>query len=453
MAESVPPHDQYIDGVATRRPTTHTQSKAEILIEVPNVHSSKNGEHSLPLLRLSFCLRPYLKQVFFTLQSQSQLYMAQIDSRNSNIFQLIRSHQLDFLKKLLGYLLLRRFVRFFTVSASIATPQSQTTTTNSICFTYVWSQKTKSQVGVQSLVYGYVSFKSKKEAEAALISVQGKVLALFIIPLDSISRGFHNLFEVCSEEMVIGGCMVLTILGSVLNNNPKHILEIEGIIEEKSVDNFNVPMYSPTAKEVREVIEEEGSFWLEKLEVYEIAWDDDTNNINNNIDDDDIIDHKLLNRGKFVCGYMRAVMEPMSKQFGESVMDDLFHRFTQKVIQSLANENWNHTPSLNPRSGAKVSESELESGFRAGSRSKSRSRPKGPESKVQVLIEVWGQVWSQSRARSGSELRYGVGSGPGPGLRLGLGLSLGQDLWSKVRGPVTGVRSWVRGYVKAGFGF
>ncbi|KAF4363200.1 hypothetical protein F8388_020770 [Cannabis sativa] len=88
--------------------------------EVPNVHSSKNGEHSLPLLRLSFRLRPYLKQVFFTLQSQSQLCMAQIDSRNSNIFQLIRSHQ----KNLLGYLMLRSFVRFLIVSASIATPQN-----------------------------------------------------------------------------------------------------------------------------------------------------------------------------------------------------------------------------------------------------------------------------------------------------------------------------------------
>ncbi|KAM6581579.1 hypothetical protein CsatA_005353 [Cannabis sativa] len=171
--------------------------------------------------------------------------------------------------------------------------------------------------------------------------------------LTQFQEDFTTFLKCRSEEMVIGGCMVLTILGSVLNNNPKHILEIvgralndmvsEGIIEEKSVDNFNVPMYSPTAKEVREVIEEEGSFWLEKLEVYEIAWDDDTNNINNNIDDDDIIDQKLLNRGKFVCGYMRAVMEPiLSKQFGKSVMDDLFHRFTQKVIESLANENWNH---------------------------------------------------------------------------------------------------------------
>ncbi|KAF4371100.1 hypothetical protein F8388_020827 [Cannabis sativa] len=172
--------------------------------------------------------------------------------------------------------------------------------------------------------------------------------------LSQFQEDFTTFLKCRSEEMVIGGCMVLTILGSILNNNPKHILEIvgralndmvsEGIIEEISVDKFNVPMYSPTAKEVKEVIEEEGSFWLEKLEVYEIAWDDDTNNINNNIDDDDdIIDHKLLNRGKFVCGYMRAVMEPILSKHLEKVSWMIcFNRFTQKVIESLANENWNH---------------------------------------------------------------------------------------------------------------
>ena len=29
-------------------------------------------------------------------------------------------------------------------------------------------------------------------------------------------------------EMVIGGCMVLTVVGSITNNDPKHISEIVG---------------------------------------------------------------------------------------------------------------------------------------------------------------------------------------------------------------------------------
>ncbi|XP_030491596.1 uncharacterized protein LOC115707706 isoform X4 [Cannabis sativa] len=61
------------------------------------------------------------------------------DKDNSNIFQLIRSQQ----KNLLRYVLLRRFVRLLTVFASIATPQSQTTTTNSTCFSFfgLWASQ------------------------------------------------------------------------------------------------------------------------------------------------------------------------------------------------------------------------------------------------------------------------------------------------------------------------
>ncbi|XP_062079435.1 probable caffeine synthase MTL2 [Humulus lupulus] len=175
--------------------------------------------------------------------------------------------------------------------------------------------------------------------------------------LTQFQMDFTTFLKCRSKEMVIGGCMILTILGCIINNDPKHILEIvgrvlndmvsEGIIEEESVDYFNIPMYSPNEKEIREVIEDDGSFWLHKLEVYEIAWDagfseakGKTSNNTNINDDDDIDKHR---RGEFVCGYMRAVMEPiLTKQFGESVMDDLFQRFTQKVIESIANEHWQH---------------------------------------------------------------------------------------------------------------
>ncbi|XP_062080005.1 S-adenosyl-L-methionine:benzoic acid/salicylic acid carboxyl methyltransferase 1-like [Humulus lupulus] len=176
-----------------------------------------------------------------------------------------------------------------------------------------------------------------------------------------------------SEEMVIGGCMVLTMMGSAISNDPKHMLEIVGrvlndlvsqvcgtithlfsfviyfhiniakiifgIIEEKSVDNFNVPAYCPTEKEARKVIEEDGSFRLQKLEVFQLPWDagfnesKGKNDINNKYD-----------RGKYISDYIRAVLEPiLMKQFGESlIIDDFFERFTQKIIESIANENWHY---------------------------------------------------------------------------------------------------------------
>ncbi|XP_062079441.1 probable caffeine synthase MTL2 [Humulus lupulus] len=174
--------------------------------------------------------------------------------------------------------------------------------------------------------------------------------------LSQFQEDFTIFLRCRSEEMVVGGCMVLTIMGSVISNDPKHILEIvgrvlsdmvfEGIIEEKSVGNFNVPIYCPTVMEVRNMIEEEGSFWLRKLEAYELAWDTgfseaEAKTNNTNINDDDEVDK--LNRGTYVSNYMRAVLEPiMIKHFGKSVMDDLFERFTQKIIEFTANENWPH---------------------------------------------------------------------------------------------------------------
>ena len=105
-------------------------------------------------------------------------------------------------------------------------------------------------------------------------------------------------------------------------------------------------MYCPTTKEVRKVIEDEGSFRLQKLEVFKLAWDvgfdeeNQKNNDNISVDDDDTYKY---NRGKYVSNYMRAVLEPIFKQqFGENVMDDLFERFTHKIIESIANENWHY---------------------------------------------------------------------------------------------------------------
>ncbi|KAM6581593.1 hypothetical protein CsatA_005367 [Cannabis sativa] len=170
--------------------------------------------------------------------------------------------------------------------------------------------------------------------------------------LAQFEEDFRTFLRCRSEEIVVGGCMVLTMLGSIISNDPKHLMEImgrafndmvsEGIIEEKSVDDFNMPVYCPTAKEVTKIIEDEGSFKLKKLQVHQLPWDTGfnyDNNIDVNVNDDD----DKYNRGKYVSDYMRAVMEPIcEKQFGESVMDDYFDRFTHKIIESMAKENWQY---------------------------------------------------------------------------------------------------------------
>ncbi|KAE8702686.1 hypothetical protein F3Y22_tig00110482pilonHSYRG00642 [Hibiscus syriacus] len=55
----------------------------------------------------------------------------------------------------------------------------------------------------------------------------------------------------------------------------KSLLDLvaKGLVQESDVDSFNVPYYTPKEQEVREIIKEEGSFNLDKIEVFEVNWD------------------------------------------------------------------------------------------------------------------------------------------------------------------------------------
>ncbi|XP_030509875.2 S-adenosyl-L-methionine:benzoic acid/salicylic acid carboxyl methyltransferase 1-like [Cannabis sativa] len=167
--------------------------------------------------------------------------------------------------------------------------------------------------------------------------------------LDQFQIDFTNFLRYRSEEMVSGGIMILTFLGSIQSHSPKSIYEIlgrtlngmvkENIIEAKCLDNYNVPLYWPSAREVKSLIEKEGSFCIQKLNTFEIAWDAGFTTIEHTIYNNE--KHKSL--GKYVSDYIRAVMEPiLVKQFGETIMDELFNRFSHKVNESMANENWNY---------------------------------------------------------------------------------------------------------------
>ncbi|XP_030511136.2 probable caffeine synthase MTL2 [Cannabis sativa] len=173
---------------------------------------------------------------------------------------------------------------------------------------------------------------------------------VFKIYLEQFQKDFTNFLRCRSEEIVNGGVMVFTIIGSTKSDSPQSILEILGralndmamqnIIEEESLNNFNMPLYCPSEREVRNVIEEEGSFFLHKLNIFETTWDagftthqNNNNNYNNN----------LIERGKYVSDYMRAAMESiLVKQFGETIIDELFKRLANKVIESMTKENWQY---------------------------------------------------------------------------------------------------------------
>ena len=102
-------------------------------------------------------------------------------------------------------------------------------------------------------------------------------------------------------------------------------------IEEAKLKQFNVPIYFPTMDEVREIIKEDGSFDVERLESIKLSWD------GSNLDEAGSESFKDDNeRAEFITKSKRSVLEPLlMAHFGEKIMDELFLRFKTKVIQFL----------------------------------------------------------------------------------------------------------------------
>ncbi|KAF7811855.1 theobromine synthase 2-like [Senna tora] len=111
-----------------------------------------------------------------------------------------------------------------------------------------------------------------------------------------------------------------------------HDMVLENKAEEAKLDSYDTPHYGPSEKEVRKIIEEEGSFTLEKLEISKLGWDGGMNEEG----DDTIIVHGKLMRAKFIANYTRAVNEPLLKShFGDAIMDELFLRVSDKLVQLM----------------------------------------------------------------------------------------------------------------------
>lgn len=100
------------------------------------------------------------------------------------------------------------------------------------------------------------------------------------------------------------------------------------MIEEEKLDAFNLSYYAPTKEEVKKVIEEEGSFKLQRLETFSMDWDTYIRKANSSLD-------KQARAAVMATG-IRAVGEPiLSCQFGEAIMDDLFRRFEGDVVDYM----------------------------------------------------------------------------------------------------------------------
>ncbi|KAM7273489.1 hypothetical protein ACFE04_028153 [Oxalis oulophora] len=163
--------------------------------------------------------------------------------------------------------------------------------------------------------------------------------------LKQYQKDFFLFLSLRAKETVSDGRMFLTFIGRTMINPSvsrdccyfwevltKSLFELidEGLVEEADIDSFNVPMYTPHEEEVREIVKMEGSFTIDKLEMFQINNDprDDVNNTSFIFNETEV--------GNNAAEYVRSAVEPLlASHFGASVMDSLFAKYAK-----LLGENW-----------------------------------------------------------------------------------------------------------------
>ncbi|KAF7808804.1 putative S-adenosylmethionine-dependent methyltransferase At5g37990 [Senna tora] len=101
-----------------------------------------------------------------------------------------------------------------------------------------------------------------------------------------------------------------------------------GVVSEEKVDSFNVPMYFPKLKDVKEMLESNEDFTMEQMEALA---KDDTSKSSFDLDVEMHVSH------------LRAAFEGLiEKHFGEAILDQLFDRYTEKVMQFPEMKNFHN---------------------------------------------------------------------------------------------------------------
>ncbi|PIA46661.1 hypothetical protein AQUCO_01500302v1 [Aquilegia coerulea] len=164
---------------------------------------------------------------------------------------------------------------------------------------------------------------------------------------EQFNRDFSVFLSMRSKEMIVGGCMVITVIGrrnlDLPSKDYRYYLEVfsktlrdmvsEGLIEEAKLNSFNLPYYTPSIKEVQTIIQSEGSFVLDRVETFDNDWDTSEDYVNR-----DFV-HDKIKSGELVAKGLRAVVEHIFvSHFGDSALEDLFCRYAKDVGEILAKE-------------------------------------------------------------------------------------------------------------------
>ncbi|KAI8030465.1 Caffeine synthase 1 [Camellia lanceoleosa] len=102
--------------------------------------------------------------------------------------------------------------------------------------------------------------------------------------LSQFHEDFTMFLNARSQEVVPNGCMVLILHGRK-SSDPSNMescftwellaiaiseLVSQGFIDEDKLDTFNVPYYTPSLEEMKDIVEREGSFTIDHIEEFEL---------------------------------------------------------------------------------------------------------------------------------------------------------------------------------------
>ncbi|KAE8735070.1 hypothetical protein F3Y22_tig00000477pilonHSYRG00339 [Hibiscus syriacus] len=174
---------------------------------------------------------------------------------------------------------------------------------------------------------------------------------------DQFQKDFTNFLSLRSKEIISQGRMVLTFMARK-NVDPsnedygwelvaKSLLDLvaQGAVEERDVDSFNLPFYTPCKEEVAEIAEREGSFEITDLQVFEV--DADPINTNEMLRNKDFGFNIYTQMGKNIANTIRAVIESMiCNHFGDAIIDKLFARLAANVEDALINSVFDRRVSI-----------------------------------------------------------------------------------------------------------
>ncbi|KAL4387150.1 hypothetical protein GQ457_09G025510 [Hibiscus cannabinus] len=93
-------------------------------------------------------------------------------------------------------------------------------------------------------------------------------------------------------------------LTKFLSLRSKEIIPKAGVVKEEDVDSFNLPLYTPCREEMAEIVEREGSFEINNLQVFEV--DTDPLNADENLCKKDLGFQIYMQMGKKHCKYHQS---------------------------------------------------------------------------------------------------------------------------------------------------